>query len=156
MRVRDEQMMLNLGSKLASVCVPPCIIYFQGQLGAGKTTFTRGFLHGLGFKGRVKSPSYSLLETYSLQEVEILHLDLYRIKDPEELEMLGVRELFHENTIALVEWPDMASDRLPLADIVCEIDIHQDERTVDIKPRSASGEKIMINFTSCSIGGTVT
>lgn len=143
MRINDEQMMLALGRRLASVCQAPCIIYFQGNLGAGKTTFARGFLQGLGYTGKVKSPSYSLLEIYSLQEVEVLHVDLYRISDPEELEHIGIRDLFQQNTIVLVEWSAMGGEKLPGPDLICSIAIDEEERIVDIQAKTVKGDEIL-------------
>lgn len=84
----------------------PLVIWLEGDLGAGKTTFARALIHALGYKGRVKSPTYGLLEHYELESLQVLHLDLYRIGDPDELEFLGLSDLLDEQSILLIEWPD--------------------------------------------------
>jgi tRNA threonylcarbamoyladenosine biosynthesis protein TsaE len=97
---------------------PPGVIFLRGDLGAGKTTFARAYIHALGYEGYVKSPSYGLLETYRLEGQSVLHLDVYRIEDPEELEYLAIRDQFDDTTVLLVEWPDRGGDRLPGPDLV--------------------------------------
>ena len=84
----------------------PLVIWLEGDLGAGKTTFARALIHALGYEGRVKSPTYGLLEHYRLAALQVLHLDLYRIGDPDELEFLGLEDLLDEQTILLIEWPE--------------------------------------------------
>ena len=89
------------------------IVYLKGDLGAGKTTLVRGFLRGLGYKGTVKSPTYTLIEPYRIAGKSICHLDLYRLADAEELEYLGVRDLLQEETVLLIEWPERGEGVLP-------------------------------------------
>ena len=96
----------------------PLVIWLEGDLGAGKTTFARGLIHALGYKGRVKSPTYGLLEHYQLESLQVLHMDLYRISDPGELEFLGVEDLLDERTILLIEWPDKGGAWLPEPDFI--------------------------------------
>ena len=96
----------------------PLIIWLEGDLGAGKTTFARGLIHALGYKGRVKSPTYGLLEHYQLESLQVLHMDLYRISDPGELEFLGIEDLLDEHTILLIEWPDKGGAWLPEPDFI--------------------------------------
>ncbi|MGK2924490.1 MAG: tRNA (adenosine(37)-N6)-threonylcarbamoyltransferase complex ATPase subunit type 1 TsaE [Lysobacterales bacterium] len=118
--VADEAEVARLAAAFAQAVAPPLVLYLRGDLGAGKTTFARAYIHALGFAGYVKSPSYGLLETYRAGGQTVLHLDLYRIEDPEELEYLALRDLFDASTVLLVEWPDRGGDRLPAADLVLD------------------------------------
>ncbi len=91
-------------------------IYLHGDLGAGKTTFVRGILRGLGVTENITSPTFTLMNEYHVSSVKVLHLDLYRLDDPAEIEFLGLRDLVDDNTIMLVEWPERGSGFLPPAD----------------------------------------
>lgn len=117
----------NFAEKFASSLSAPTNIYLEGPLGAGKTTFVRGFLRGLGYTGTVKSPTYTLVETYDLNGNVFLHADLYRIKDVIELENMGFRDYFNANTIALIEWASHAKTWLPVPDILCALRVLPDQ-----------------------------
>jgi len=108
----------NFANKFSYHIPLPLVIWLEGDLGAGKTTFARGLIHALGYEGRVKSPTYGLLEHYQLESLQVLHMDLYRISDPGELEFLGVEDLLDDRTILLVEWPDKGGLWLPEPDFI--------------------------------------
>ena len=113
----DEAATLALGARLAPILQPGTTIYLSGDLGAGKTTLTRGLLRALGFAGRVKSPTYALVELYTVSSLNLYHFDFYRFRDPEEWQEAGFRDLFSERNICLVEWPERAQDLLPQPDV---------------------------------------
>lgn len=109
----------QFAKKFACDLPPPLVIWLEGDLGAGKTTFARGLIHALGYAGRVKSPTFGLLEHYQLDALQVLHLDLYRIADPGELEYLGIDDLLDAQTILLIEWPDKGGSWVPMPDFIC-------------------------------------
>ena len=113
-----EQQLESFAGKLAHAIRAPLVLWLVGDLGAGKTTFARSLIHALGYPGRVKSPTYGLLEHYQTDLVQVLHLDLYRINDPGELEFLGLADLLDEQTILLIEWPDKGGQWLPEPDFI--------------------------------------
>lgn len=125
--VPAESLLAELAAGFARRIRAPFVIYLEGELGAGKTSFARAFVHALGFKGYVKSPSYGLLESYEVAGMTVLHLDLYRIEDPEELEFLALRDLFDANSVLLVEWPRKGVDHLPAPDL--ELEFHEDNQS---------------------------
>ena len=144
--VESSDDMEILGKCLARVCPAGGKIYLQGELGAGKTTFVRGFLRAMGYQGKVKSPTYTLVEPYQLGADNIFHFDLYRINDPLELEAIGIRDYLDGKGICLVEWPEKARDFLPQADILLQIIILDHARQVRIQPRTVAGEQMLTEF----------
>lgn len=122
----DEEATLQLGKSIAQQFSSGGVIFLNGDLGAGKTTFVRGFLMAFNYYGAVKSPTYTLVEPYHLASREIYHFDLYRLGDPEELEYAGCRDYFHSQALCLIEWPEKADGYLPKADL--SLNLHyQDE-----------------------------
>ena len=113
----DEQLTLKFGAHLARILRPGLTIFLTGELGAGKTTLVRGMLRGLGFEGRVKSPTYTLVESYSISSLYLYHFDLYRFKHEQEWLDAGFDEIFNGQNICIVEWPERAVNFLPQADI---------------------------------------
>ncbi|MBE9610374.1 tRNA (adenosine(37)-N6)-threonylcarbamoyltransferase complex ATPase subunit type 1 TsaE [Chitinilyticum piscinae] len=112
----DESATLALGEAIAAALEGGLVIELEGDLGAGKTTLTRGILRGLGYTGRVKSPTYTLVEPYSISNLYLYHFDLYRFSDPEEWEDAGFREHFNPHSVCLIEWADKAAGLLPTPD----------------------------------------
>ena len=158
---RDESVMLKVAETVAA-SVPlkkGCVIYLYGDLGAGKTSFCRGFIRAMGYQGAVKSPTFTLLEPYDMNEREIYHFDLYRLEDPEELEFMGVRDYFHERAICLVEWPSKGQGIIPEPDIALTLhtktfdggqstDTPTIGRELQWVAKSEQGENILESFLS--------
>ncbi len=126
------------------------LIELQGDLGAGKTTFVRHLLHSLGVQGRIKSPTYAVVEPYTLDAasqqpgLHIWHFDFYRFNDPKEWEDAGFRDIFASPGLKLVEWPEKAGEHLPSPDLLMQIDLQADEaRSVTLTARTPVGAELI-------------
>ncbi len=118
------------------------VIYLEGDLGAGKTTLARSFIQTFGFQ-RVKSPTYSLVESYQNQAVNIHHFDCYRLSDPEELEYIGIREYSEGNHIQLIEWAELGKGMIAPADLIIHINGEDNSRTLTLTPQNNIGKKLL-------------
>lgn len=141
--IPDEKSMLALGADLAAACPEGAVIYFEGELGAGKTTLVRGLLHALGHLGVVKSPTYTLVEPYLICGRRLYHFDLYRLGDPEELEYIGSRDYFSEEAVCLVEWPERGQGQLPAPDLRLSLSFQGKGRDVLMKAERPAGEVML-------------
>ena len=139
----DEAAMVSLGAALGAVCEPGLVVFLQGDLGMGKTTFSRGFMRALGHTGAVKSPTYTLVEPYQLGDLPVFHFDLYRLGDPEELEFIGIRDYFGDLSVCLVEWPERGLGALPTGDIVINIGQEGQGRSLAYAAATEQGERVL-------------
>lgn len=136
----DEAATLALGRALAAGALPGRTLYLRGELGAGKTTLARGLLRGLGYDGRVRSPTYTLVEPYSISRLHLYHFDFYRVKDQAEWLSLGFREYFNPQALCIVEWPERAGPALPPPDVELELVFSGEGRRAALKAHSAAGD----------------
>ncbi len=135
--------MLDFGKTMAATLHAGLIIYLIGNLGAGKTTFARGILHGLGYQHIVKSPTYNLVEIYKISRLYLYHFDFYRFNDYFEWEEAGFREYFNSDSICLVEWPEKAGDLLPVADLQLFFNMLETGRSVEIRVGTETGKQCL-------------
>jgi len=141
--LQDSDQTVLFGQHLSRACDVAVCIYLHGNLGAGKTTLTRGFIQGLGHDGNVKSPTYTLVEPYELADWHVYHFDLYRLSDPEELEFMGIRDYFGEHCHCLVEWPDKGEGFLPQPDIDLTIEYVGEQRQIILQANTEVGTRVL-------------
>ena len=143
--VGPEQME-TLGQSLGQHCPVGQRIYLKGDLGAGKTTLVRGFLRGRGYQGKVKSPTYTLVEPYELDNTPIFHFDLYRMMDEEELIHIGFQDYLQEDAIVLLEWPEKAATLLQTPDLLIEIEIVDNGRKLLLSANNAIANQLLADI----------
>jgi tRNA threonylcarbamoyladenosine biosynthesis protein TsaE len=146
LQLADENATLACARRLAAALQPGMVIYLYGDLGAGKTTLVRGILNALGYTGRVKSPTYTLLESYTIKNLELRHFDLYRMNSPEEWEGAGFDDEVNGENILLIEWPEQALGFVPDADIEVRLDILAEGREVKIDANSLLGKQCLRRY----------
>lgn len=139
----DEGATLALGAKLAGLLQPGMYIALRGELGSGKTTLARGMLRALGYDGRVKSPTYTLVEAYEVSGLNFYHFDFYRFADPHELIDAGLREAFNGNAVCVVEWPERAEGFLPRPDLSVTLCVSGQGREALIEAQSEIGRNCL-------------
>lgn len=122
------------------------VIYLHGDLGAGKTTLVRGVLNALGYTGRVKSPTYTLVEPYHANGLDLRHFDLYRLHDEEEWEAAGFRDEFDGRNIFFIEWPEKALQLIPPADLKIDLEILPQGRKAVIQGNTAMGRECLMQL----------
>ena len=136
----DEEAMTAFGARIAKTTEGHGLIFLEGDLGAGKTTLSRGIIRGLGHVGAVKSPTFTLVEPYEISDIRAFHFDLYRLVDPEELEYLGIRDYFEDDALCLIEWPRKGAGFLPKPDLTITISPQDSGRSLQIVSQSSRGE----------------
>jgi tRNA threonylcarbamoyladenosine biosynthesis protein TsaE len=143
----DEAATIALGARLASILQGGLSLWLVGDLGAGKTTMVRGVLKALGHVGKVKSPTYTLVEPYVISGLYLYHFDLYRFVDPEEWDAAGFRDYFNPQSVCLVEWPEKAAALMPSPDIEIRLMPHGDGREATLEAKSEIGKQCLERFS---------
>lgn len=140
----DEAATVDVGGKIGAALIAGNVVFLEGELGAGKTTFTRGVLRARGHTGAVKSPTYTLCEPYELDDTHLVcHIDLYRLSDPEELEFLGFRDYLASGAIVLIEWPSRAEGWLPNPDLKIELSERGSGRALRVLALTTHGSQVL-------------
>lgn len=143
----DPAATAQLGNALARALLDAAplrfVIYLDGELGAGKTALTRAVLAGLGYTGRVPSPTYTLIEPYELDSYRAFHVDLYRLRDPSELDHLGLEDELGAGSLLLAEWPSRGAGRLPPADLSCQLEFDGPGRGLQIRSLTDDGARVL-------------
>lgn len=142
-QLNDEAAHVAFGEALGHALQGHGRVYLEGELGAGKTTLTRGILRAYGYQGAVKSPTYTLVEPYELDAQRIYHLDLYRLSDPEELEFIGGRDVLADDALCLIEWPSRGDGWLPAPDLRVSLQLAAQGRLAELTPGSDQGLRVV-------------
>jgi tRNA threonylcarbamoyladenosine biosynthesis protein TsaE len=143
LHLADEAQTVAMGTRLSQLIKEGAVLFLHGDLGAGKTTLTRGIVQGLGHTGKVKSPTYTLVEPYELNDVSIYHFDLYRLGDPEELEYMGIRDYFSPQAVCVIEWPEKGFGFIPTPDLNVEMSYQGEQRKITISAETQRGQKVI-------------
>tara|TARA_B100000700_G_scaffold276701_1_gene323460 strand:- start:14618 stop:15103 length:486 start_codon:yes stop_codon:yes gene_type:complete len=146
----DEQTQVAFGEALGVALKGRGQVHLEGELGAGKTTLTRGVLRAYGYQGAVKSPTYTLVEPYELGDVHIQHFDLYRLGDPEELEFMGARDLLGDDQLSLIEWPNRGSGWLPTPDLRIRLTVLSSGRSASLDADTERGRAVLAHLVAWS------
>ena len=147
----NEKASEQFGNQLAGWLMPPLVLTFSGDLGAGKTTIIRAMLKSLGVESSIKSPTFSLVESYNCNKIQIHHFDLYRIHHPEELDYLGFRDYFSKESICCIEWPEHADTQLSEVDLCFKLSSTGAGRHIQITASSVAGQRILTGLVGESI-----
>ena len=142
-RAETVEAMEALGATVSAFLRPGLVLFFHGELGAGKTTLIRGILHGLGHRGAVKSPTYTLVESYPFGKLTVHHFDLYRLKSAEELEFLGIRDYLGGHNLCLIEWAERGAGMLPVPDLDIRIERQETGRLARFTAGTETGTKLL-------------
>lgn len=148
MHLDNEQDSLDLGAALAGALAPGLKIWLLGNLGSGKTTLTRGALVALGHRGKVKSPTYTLIEPYVVSRLDLYHFDFYRLNSPEEYLDAGLDEYFSGPGVCIVEWPQHAMPYLAAPDVSVELEPEREGRRASIRGSTEAGQKCVNQLSS--------
>ncbi|TNE81234.1 MAG: tRNA (adenosine(37)-N6)-threonylcarbamoyltransferase complex ATPase subunit type 1 TsaE [Gammaproteobacteria bacterium] len=140
--------MVDFGNRLGALLPNGLLVFLEGDLGAGKTTLSRGILGAFGHNGVVKSPTYTLVEPYQLGEKLFYHFDLYRLGDPEELEYIGIRDYLEQASCCLVEWPERGAGILPDPDLRIQISVADHARRLVILAETERGMGVVEELAS--------
>lgn len=139
----NEEASKQLATHLAKLLFPGLVLAFSGEIGSGKTTFIRAILRSFGVKGAIKSPSFSLVETYACDALCIHHFDFYRIQDERELAGIGFRDYVTSDAICCIEWPEFAKKAMSVYDLHFSLSIQSTGRLLSVEAKSAQGETIL-------------
>jgi tRNA threonylcarbamoyladenosine biosynthesis protein TsaE len=138
--VATEALGRSLANSLPATSTQGAVVYLQGELGTGKTTTVRSLLQTLGVLGKVRSPTYTLIDTYVLADLTCVHIDLYRVQSRGEVEELGIRDLTGPGSLMLIEWPEKGAGAIPMADLILALEYAGEARQLWVRPQSAFGE----------------
>lgn len=148
----DETATIAMGKRIADIVKANLnhgiTVYLNGDLGAGKTTLTRGFVQGMGHDGNVKSPTYTLVEPYDLLDWQVYHFDLYRLADPEELEYMGIRDYFNDRSCSFIEWPEKGKGMIASADLVIDLVYLEEQREITLQSETALGQQLLLALSA--------